>query len=158
MVMKSVRLLLGCCLMFAATMVIGLSFHSCKSKKMIESTTNVDSVGQDYHQSMNDSLFFEEFIRRNQKRFEINVTWFQPVKDSTGQITGSVPEKQLGLKISEDSTTYKQNKGAVQSAQTDSTEAQVQRKESKEERPPPDEYKIFFCIVLLTLLFVRFKK
>ena len=158
MVMRSVYLILGCCLMFAAVMVMGVSMQSCKSKKLVQSTSAVDSVGVYCHHSVEDSLFFEEFIRRCQKRFEIDVTWYSPVKDSTGKVTGSVPEKKLGLKVDVDGLTHKKNGGAVRLAVADSTETEVQRKESKEERPPPDEYKIFFLFLLLALFFVHIKK
>ena len=137
---------------------MGITMQSCKSKKMVQSTSTVDSVGVDYHRSVNDSLYFEEFIRRNKKRFEIDVTWYRPVKDSTGKVTGSVPDKRLGLKVDIDSTTHEKSGGAVRLAETDSTEVEIQRKESEEERPPPDEYKIFFIFLLLTLLFVLLKK
>lgn len=156
--MKSFYLVLCCCLMFAAAMIFGLGMHSCKSKKLVQSTSVVDSVGVYFHHSVEDSLFFEEFIRRCQKRFEIDVTWYSPIKDSTGKVTGSVPEKKLGLKVDVDSSTHKKNRGAVRLAVADSTEAEVQRKESKEERPPPDEYKIFFLFLLLALFFVHLKK
>lgn len=158
MVMRSVYLILWCCLMFAAVMVMGLCMQSCKSKKMVQTTSTVDSAGVNYHQSVNDILFFEEFIRRNQKRFQIDITWYHPVKDSTGKVTGSVPEKTLGFKVDIDSTTHKKSGGSVRLAETDSTDVEMQRKVSKEEHPPPDEYKIFFCFILLTLLFVLLKK
>ena len=156
--MKSICWILCCSLMFAVVMVMGITMQSCKSKKMVQSTSTADSLGVDYHQSVNDSLFFEEFIRRNKKRFEIDVTWYRPVKDSTGKVTGSVPDKKLGLKVDIDSTTHEKSGGAVRLAETDSTEVEIQRKESEEERPPPDEYKIFFIFLLLTLLFVLLKK
>ena len=156
--MKSICWILCCSLMFAVVMVMGITMQSCKSKKMVQSTSTVDSVGVDYHRSVNDSLYFEEFIRRNKKRFEIDVTWYRPVKDSTGKVTGSVPDKRLGLKVDIDSTTHEKSGGAVRLAETDSTEVEIQRKESEEERPPPDEYKIFFIFLLLTLLFVLLKK
>ena len=156
--MKSICWILCCSLMFAVVMVMGITMQSCKSKKMVQSTSTADSLGVDYHQSVNDSLFFEEFIRRNKKRFEIDVTWYRPVKDSTGKVTGSVPDKRLGLKVDIDSTTHEKSGGAVRLAETDSTEVEIQRKESEEERPPPDEYKIFFIFLLLTLLFVLLKK
>ena len=156
--MKSICWILCCSLIFAVVMVMGITMQSCKSKKMVQSTSTVDSVGVDYHQSVSDSLFFEEFIRRNKKRFEIDVTWYRPVKDSTGKVTGSVPDKRLGLKVDIDSTTHEKSGGAVRLAETDSTEVEIQRKESEEERPPPDEYKIFFIFLLLTLLFVLLKK
>lgn len=158
MAMKSVYLILGCCLMFAAVMVMGLSMQSCKSKKLAQSVSTIDSVGMDYHQSVDDSLFFEEFIRRNKKRFEMDITWYRPVKDSTGKVSGSIPEKKLGLKVDMDSTTHEKSGGAVRLAETDSTEVDMQRKDSKEERPPPDEYKIFFILLLLALFFVHIKK
>ena len=156
--MKSICWILCCSLMFAVVMVMGITMQSCKSKKMVQSTSTVDSVGVVYHRSVNDSLYFEEFIRRNKKRFEIDVTWYRPVKDSTGKVTGSVPDKRLGLKVDIDSTTHEKSGGAVRLAETDSTEVEIQRKESEEERPPPDEYKIFFIFLLLTLLFVLLKK
>lgn len=158
MVMRSIYWILACSLMFAAVMVMGVSMQSCKSKKLVQSTSAVDSVGVYYHHSVEDSLFFEEFIRRCQKRFEIDVTWYSPIKDSTGKVTGSVPEKKLGVKVDVDSSTHKKNGGAVRLAVADSTEAEVRRKESKEERPPPDEYKIFFLFLLLALFFVHIKK
>ena len=40
--MKSVHLVLGCCLMFMGVMVMGVSLHSCKSKKAIEKSVQVD--------------------------------------------------------------------------------------------------------------------
>ena len=75
-----------------------------------------------------------------------------------GKVTGSVPEKTLGFKVDIDSTTHKKSGGSVRLAETDSTDVEMQRKDSKEEHPPPGEYKIFFCFILLTLLFVLLKK
>ena len=69
MVMRSIYWILACCLMFAAVMVMGLSMQSCKSKKLVESVTQVDSVGQNHHQEVDDSLFLEQFFQRNRKKF-----------------------------------------------------------------------------------------
>ena len=158
MVMKSIVWIFGCSLMFAATMIIGLSLHSCKSKKMVESTIVVDSAGKSLHYAMDDSLFFEEFLRRHQRNLEFSLTWYRPVLDSSGNVTGSVPDKQLAMNVNEDSTFHQFKGKASRHAEADSTDVEVDRKEKAEEKPPPSDHDILILVVLALFVFFWINK
>ena len=157
MVMRSIYWILACCLMFAAVMVMGVSMQSCKSKKLVESVTLVDSVGQSHHQEVDDSLFLEQFFQRNRKKFEFNLVTYRFVKDSSGNVIGSVPDKQIGLKVDNDSTTHHQVGGLVHKENEDSTDVQVEKKQEVKEKPPPDDLRIYFWILFVILLFYCLK-
>ena len=156
--MKSVYWILSCSLMFAAVMIVGLSLHSCKSKKLVESSSELDTRKHSSHQEVDDSLFFEEFFKRHRRRFTFSLTTYQFVKDSSGIVTGSVPDKKYDLSVDEDSTSH-QNKGIVtREEKGDSTDVQVSQSEEHKEKPPPEDYRIFVCLILAFLIVIFIRK
>lgn len=152
--MRSVYLISGCCLSFAAVMVLGLCLHSCKSKKQLESSIQMDSTGHYKHHEIDDSIFFEQFIQRNRKKIELSIITYQFVKDSAGNVIGSVPDKQIGLTVDNDSTTHKQTSNVVHNEKGDSTDVEVKQNQTVKEKPPPDNNHIFLFLVLASLLYI----
>ena len=144
--------------MFMAVMVMGVSLHSCKSKKMAESSFELDSMRHSFHQEVDDSLFFEDFLRHHRRRFTFSLTTYQFVKDSSGIVTGSVPDKKYDLSVDEDSTSY-HNKGVVtREEKGDSTDVQVSQSEEHKEKPPPEDYRIFLFFILAFICVIFFRK
>lgn len=156
--MKSVYWIMGCCLMFAAVMILGLSLHSCKSKKVAESSLDLDEMRHSSHHEVDDSLFFEEFFKHHRRRFTFSLTTYEFVKDSSGIVTGSVPGKKYDLSVDEDSASH-HNKGiATREEKGDSTDVQVRKSEEHKEKPPPEDYRIFIFLTLAILLVIFMRK
>ena len=155
--MKSIRLLLGCCFMFAATMVIGMSLHSCKSKKAIEKSVQVDSMAMSAYKEELDSFAFRRLLERYNKHWTLEVLHYHPIYDSVGKVTDTYLEKRIQMSHRHEHERDNSGLDVVHLIREDSIEVSLDKSESVEEKPLANEFKIFFCFVLLTLLFVRLK-
>ena len=95
--MKSVHLVFGCCLMFMAVMIMGVSLHSCKSKKAIEKSVHVDSMATSAYKEELDSFAFRRLLERYNKHWTLEVLHYHPIYDSTGKVTDTYLEKRVQM-------------------------------------------------------------
>lgn len=157
MAMKSVYLILGCCLMFAAVMVMGLSMQSCKSKRAMEKSVQVDSLGMSAYKEELDSFAFSRLLERYQKNWSLEIRHYRPVKDSTGKVTHTYLEKDIRMRHRHEKERDSSGWDVLLISKEDSTEVRVSEDTEHKEEPVTRDYKIFFLLLLMALLFVRMK-
>ena len=158
MVMRSVYLILGCCLMFAAVMVMGVSMQSCKSKRSMEKSVQVDSLGMTAYKEEMDSFAFSRLLERYNKNWTLEIRHYRPVKDSTHKVTGSYLDTRINLTHRHEKERDSAGWDVVLRAKEDSTEAMVSEASESEEEPASTDYKILFYSVLVILVFQWMKK
>jgi len=160
MVMRSIYLILGCCLMFAAVMVTGLSMQSCKSKRSMEKSVQVDSVSMTAYKEETDSFAFRRLLERNNKHWTLEVLHYRPVFDSAGKVAQTYLEKRVQMQHQHEKERDGTGLDATSRAIEDSTESSVSEETDEKEEPAPKTKngKIIFYLVLAYLLFHWMKK
>lgn len=158
MVMRSVYLILGCCLMFAAVMVMGVSMQSCKSKRAMEKSVHVDSVGMSAYKEEMDSFAFRRLLERYNKNFSLEIRHYRPVKDTTFEVTGTYLEEHILFSHRHEKERDSSGWDVVLREKEDNTEATVSAESESEEEPASTDYKILFYSVLVILVFQWMKK
>ena len=156
--MKSVHLVLGCCLMFMAVMVMGVSLYSCKSKKAIEKSVQVDSMAMSAYKEELDSFAFRRLLERYNKHWTLEVLHYHPIYDSTGKVTDTYLEKRVQMSHRHEHERDSSGLDAAHLIREDSTENSLDKSENVEEKPLSNEFKIYWVFLLLMLLFVLLKK
>lgn len=157
--MRSIYWILTCCLMFAAVMVMGVSMQSCKSKRAMEKSVQVDSARMSAYKEELDSFAFRRLLERYNKNWSLEIRHYRPVKDTVHRVTDTYLEKQVLFSHRYEKERDSAGWNAVLRTKEDSTEVTVSKEsESKEEPVPKDYNPIFFMtFVLLFLLFIRRK-
>ena len=160
MVMRSIYLILGCCLMFAAVMVIGVSMQSCKSKRGLEKRMQVDSMGMSAYKEELDSFAFRRLLEYYNKNFTLEIRHYHPVKDSTFEVTDTYLDTWISLKSNHSHQRDSSGFDSMQLVKEDSTMTDVSEEtEEKEEEPAlAKENKIIFYLVLVYLLYLWIEK
>ena len=159
MVMRSIYLILGCCLMFAAVMVTGLSMQSCKSKRSMEKSVQVDSVSMTAYKEETDSFAFRRLLERNNKHWTLEVLHYRPVFDSTGKVAQTYLEKRIQMQHQHEKERDGTGFDATFNTIEDSIESSVSEETDENEEPAPAKgNKIFFYLVLAYLLYLWMKK
>lgn len=161
MVMRSVYLILGCCLMFAAVMVMGVSMQSCKSKKLAESSFKVDFNAMSACKEELDSFAFRRLIERYNKNFSLEIRHYRPVKDSTFEVKDTYLDTWISLKSHHLHQRDSSGFDAMLLVKEDSTMTEASEEtEAKEEEsvPKAKNSKIIFYLVLAYLLYLWMKK
>ena len=156
--MRSIYLVFGCCLMFAAVMLMGLSMQSCKSKRTVERNVQMDSMAMSVYKEELDSFAFSRLLERYQKNWSLEIRHYRPVKDSTGKVTHTYLEKDIRMRHRHEKERDSSGCNVVFISKEDSTEVQVSEDTEHKEEPVARDYKIFFFLLLMVLLFVRMKK
>lgn len=156
--MKSFYLVLCCCLMFAAAMIFGLGMHSCKSKKLVESSSQMDSQVMTACKEELDSLAFLRLLERSRKNWTLEVRHYRPVHDSTGKLTNTYMEKRVQMRYRHEKERDSSAFGDKQYMKGDSTVTTVNEETELKKEPSPKDYRIFFYLVLAYLLYLWMKK
>ena len=158
MVMRSIYWILACCLMFAAVMVMGVSMQSCKSKRAMEKSVHMDSVGMSAYKEEMDSFAFRRLLERYNKNFSLEIRHYRPVKDSVGKVTHTYLEKQVWLQHRHEKEQDSSGWTFVDYQKGDTVA--VRKCELTEEEPAPKarDNKIWFYLVLACLLYLWIKK
>ena len=158
MVMRSIYLIMGCCLMFAAVMVMGLAMQSCRTKKLVDQQTQVQAETMTAYKEELDSMAFCRLLERNRRLFSLEVRHFRPVKDSTGKVTDTYMDKQVWLTHHH---IHDRDSGGLRKYRrswADSTRAAAKVEAEVDEEPAPKDYTVFFILALLILVVVFIRR
>lgn len=161
MVMRSIYWILACCLMFAAVMVMGVSMQSCKSKRAMEKSVHVDSVGMSACKEEMDSFAFRRLLERYNKNWTLEIRHYRPVKDTTFEVTDTYLDTWISLKSNHSHQRDSSGCDAMLLFKEDSTMTEASEEtEEKEEEPAPKAKngKIIFYLILAYLLYHWMKK
>lgn len=151
--MRSIYWILACCLMFAAVMVMGVSMQSCKSKRAMEKSVQVDSARMSAYKEELDSFAFRRLLEHYNKNWTLEVLRYRPVFDSTQKVTGSYLDTRINLTHSQEHERDSSGWEAVLQEKEDSTEVTVSEESEHQEQPISFDYKILFYSVLVIFVF-----
>ena len=150
--MKSVHIVLGCCLMFMAVMVMGVSLHSCKSQKAIEKSVQVDSMSMSAYKEELDSFAFRRLLERYNKHWTMEVLRYHPIYDSVGKVTDTYLESRIQMSHRHGRERDSSGWDVVHLIHKDSTEVSTDKNESVEEKPLANEFKMLIVFMLILFL------
>lgn len=153
--MKSWHLILGCCMAFAVSMMIGLSLYSCKSKKMVEQSSHKDSLAMVAYKSETDSSYFQRLIEQQSEETAIQVVYYQPTKDTSIHVTGTYISKVVNLVHKKQLDKKNDVDKSVEKKETQESQHEVSEdSESKEEPAPKRAISLVIFILIITGLYL----
>lgn len=156
--MRSIYWIFACCLMFAAVMVTGVSMQSCKSKRAMERTVQVDSSAMTAYREEMDSFAFSRLLERYQKDWSLEIRHYRPVKDSTGKLTDTYLGQQVFLShrhVHERDSSLLSKKLSVKK---DTTEVVLSEDTETEESPVRRNYDVFLVVFIIAVFLYFWRK
>ena len=150
--MKSLSWIFCCCLIFATVMIMGLSLHSCKSKKAVESSAQIESTTMAALKEEMDSFYFQRLLERYNKNWTLEVLQYHPIIDSTGKVTDTYLEKSVQMSHQHERVRDSSRFDAVFEVKEETTEVAVSEDSELKEVPEPKDYRIFIYLILVLLL------
>ena len=138
--------------MFMAVMVMGVSLHSCKSKKAIEKSVQVDSMAMSAYKEELDSFAFRRLLERYNKHWTMEVLHYHPIYDSTGKVTDTYLKKRIQMSHRHGRERDSSGWDVVHLIHKDSTEVSTDKNESVEEKPLANEFKMLIVFILILFL------
>ena len=144
--------------MFMAVMVMGVSLHSCKSKKAIEKGVQVDSMAMSAYKEELDTFAFRRLLERYNKHWTLEVLRYHPIYDSVGKVTDTYLESRIQMSHRHGRERDSSGLDVVHLMREDSTENSLDKSENVEEKPLSNEFNIYWVFLWLMLLFVLLKK
>ena len=158
MVMRSIYWILACCLMFAAVMVMGVSMQSCKSKRAMEKSVHMDSVGMSAYKEEMDSFAFRRLLERYNKNFSLEIRHYRPVKDSAGKLTDTYLEQQVFLSHRNVHERDSSSLLELMLVKEDSTEVHLSEDTEIEESPVKRNYNMLFFVFIIVVFLCFWRK
>lgn len=160
MVMKSLHLILGCCMAFAVSIMIGLSLYSCKSKKMVEQSSHKDSLAMVAYKSETDSSYFQRLIEQQSEETAIQVVYYQPTKDTSFHVTGTYVSKVVNLVHKKQLDKKNDVDKSVEKKETQESQHEVSEDSERKEEPAPKRNigLVIFILIITGLYLWSYKR
>lgn len=156
--MRSIYLILGCCLMFSAVMIMGICMQSCKSKRSMEKSEQVDSIALSACKEEMDSFTFRRLLERRNKSWTMEVLQYRPIFDSAGKVTDTYLEKRIQLSHRHEKERDSSVHHVMMQTKENNTDVQVSKESESKEEPAPKYHRIFLFLVLAFLLYLKIRR
>lgn len=160
--MRSILWIFGCCLIFAVTLLTGISLQSCKVSKDVSRTEQVDSHYMDAYYRKDDAAQFAALLERFAENFKIEVKEYLPLPDSMGQPTQVYLAKHVQaarnrLKNSVGSSVSAESEQTEEASQTD-THFESEEDVETEREPPYWKYGLAAFVLWAIWIYYRSKE